>query len=77
MTTFTSEDRQIAQSSIKQGLEIFSRISDVIVELHSIATAAENFETSIRIKFIADDLAKVGNEYYEYKKYAEEHGAKS
>lgn len=77
MTTFTTEDRKSVQSATEQGQEIFSRISDTIVELHSIATSAENFETGIRIKLIADELAKVGNEYYEYKKYAEEHGAKS
>jgi hypothetical protein len=76
MTTFTSEDRLSAQenyqytSDISQG--IFSRISEVILEIHSIASQADNFETILKLRLVADDLAKIGNEYYELKNKSEE-----
>lgn len=48
-----------------------SKISQTIIEIHSIASAVEFEELSREIRMIADTLAKAGNIYYEQLKKLE------
>lgn len=76
MTSFTTEDRLAAQAqpqyNSEDGRAIFSRITEVILEIHSIASQADNFETILKLRLVADQLAKIGNDYYELKNKSEE-----
>ena len=76
MTSFTTEDRLAAQAqpqyTSELGREIFSRITEVILEIHSIASQADNFETTMKLRLLADGLATIGNDYYELKNKSEE-----
>jgi hypothetical protein len=40
------------------------QISDLIIELHNLARETKEFDLSMRIRLIADELAKVGNELH-------------
>ena len=40
-------------------------ISDLIIELHKLATTIENSEESLRVRLLADELAKIGNRLHE------------
>ena len=40
-------------------------ISDLIIELHELARTMEDFEESIKVRYLADELAKIGNRFHE------------
>ena len=40
-------------------------ITDLIIELHNLARTIEDPEESLRIRLLADDLAKIGNSLQE------------
>jgi hypothetical protein len=41
-------------------------ISEQIIAMHNLARQIEHYQTSFAIRKLADDLARVGNEYYDY-----------
>ena len=40
------------------------QISELIIELHNLARETKEFDLSMKIRLIADELAKVGNELH-------------
>mgnify|MGYP003353168995 CR=1 FL=1 len=40
-------------------------ISDLIIELHNLARTIEDSEESLRVRLLADELAKIGNRLQE------------
>ena len=40
------------------------QISELIIELHNLARETKEFDLQMRIRLIADELAKVGNELH-------------
>lgn len=39
--------------------------SDVIIALHDLARSESDSELSIKLRFVADEVARIGNESYE------------
>ena len=40
-------------------------ISDLIIEIHNLARTIEDSEESLRVRLLADELAKIGNRLQE------------
>ena len=44
---------------------IEKNISDCIINLHDLARTIEDFDESMKVRLLADELAKIGNRLYE------------
>jgi hypothetical protein len=45
--------------------DIQGKFSDLIIELHDLAREIKDSGLSIKVRYVANDLAKIGNEHYE------------
>jgi len=57
MTTFTSDDRLTAEKSIPQ-------FGEMIMKLHNLARTIDDADISFKVRMLADQLARIGNEYH-------------
>lgn len=62
MTSFLTEDRV---STYKTRNDNLNKITDYIIGLHHLAREIEDFDIAFKVRMIADQLARVGNEYNE------------
>ena len=45
-------------------MEVYHKISDLLVKIHEVAREIEDHDISWRVRMVADNLAKVGNELH-------------
>ena len=62
MTNFTPSD---IVSAFTENTDIFGDFSDQIIALHHLASNIKDHDIAMKIRILADQLARIGNEYNE------------